>query len=328
MDSLISVIIPVYNVRHYLEACINSVLCQTYKRLEIILVDDGSTDGSQDICDNYASTYDMIEVIHQKNGGQSRARNAGLASANGEYISFIDSDDILHEQYYEIMLYMLDKFEADVAQCAFERFASEKELGKSVLDVDNIGAYRKQTARDAQRACFGEDSLMYSSASNKLYKRSAIGNNVFPEGRIYEDTYFVNKIYDGIRNMIVTEHKLYYYRYVADSTLHRKLTTKNFDICTLYEEFAKKYSDDEELLVLSRLHYKKCIEIMYIDAPIALGVVTPIIITINMDDIIENNTPIAVVTIVNEDKSTDFSSFTLTMFSPRTSLWIFQAVHR
>ena len=120
MNNLISVIIPVYNVENYLDECIQSVLQQTYKNLEIILVDDGSTDNSGVICDEYKDKDTRITVLHQKNGGISKARNVGIEYAHGEYIGFVDSDDFIHPQMYELLYAAIHKEQTDVAPCKTE----------------------------------------------------------------------------------------------------------------------------------------------------------------------------------------------------------------
>ena len=118
---MISVIVPVYNVEKYLRQCLDSVLAQTYRELEIILVDDGSTDGSGAICDEYATRDSRIKVVHQQNGGLSSARNAGLDLATGEYVAFVDSDDYIHETMLELLYQALVENNADTVICNFER---------------------------------------------------------------------------------------------------------------------------------------------------------------------------------------------------------------
>ena len=117
MEKKVSVIIPVYNVEKYLKECIQSVLRQTYKNLEIILVDDGSKDNSGNICDEYAKRDERIKVIHKKNGGLSDARNAGIDICTGEYIAFLDSDDFIEEDMYEFLVKNLEKAKADISIC-------------------------------------------------------------------------------------------------------------------------------------------------------------------------------------------------------------------
>ena len=121
MDAIISVIVPVYNVEEYLERCVDSILRQTYTNLEVILVDDGSTDNCPQICEQYASFDKRVRVIHQSNGGLFAARNAGIDAAKGEYLSFIDSDDFISEDMYTSLYGNLKKYDADIAACGMER---------------------------------------------------------------------------------------------------------------------------------------------------------------------------------------------------------------
>ncbi|MBQ7792832.1 MAG: glycosyltransferase family 2 protein, partial [Clostridia bacterium] len=116
---LISIIIPVYNAAHYFERCIKSVLEQTYKNLEIILIDDGSTDGSEKLCDQYKEIDDRIKVVHKKNGGQSSARNLGLTMITGDYVGFVDSDDYIEKDMYEYLYNNMVKYHADISICHF-----------------------------------------------------------------------------------------------------------------------------------------------------------------------------------------------------------------
>lgn len=141
---MISTIIPVYNVDNYLPKCVDSIINQTYKNLEIILVDDGSLDRCPDICDEYAKKDKRIIVIHKKNGGLSDARNAGLEIAKGEYISFIDSDDYINEHMYEDMLSAIENVDADLCICGYDRVNDDGEIRSSAYFKNAI-----QTQNDA-----------------------------------------------------------------------------------------------------------------------------------------------------------------------------------
>ena len=127
MEDLISVIVPIYNVEKYINRCIDSIIEQTYTNLEIILVDDGSTDNSGSICDEYAKKDNRIKVIHKENGGVSSARNVGLDTAIGQYITFVDSDDYIEKKYCEILLKTLKKQKADCVACGYNRIYKNKE---------------------------------------------------------------------------------------------------------------------------------------------------------------------------------------------------------
>lgn len=134
-DELVSIIIPVYNTELYLNKCIESVISQTYKNLEIILVDDGSTDNSVEICDEYARKDNRIKVIHQKNGGQALARNTAMKYVNGDYIVYIDSDDVVSIEHIDYLLLLANKYNADIVQCEMCKFRTERQL--AVLQQKN-----------------------------------------------------------------------------------------------------------------------------------------------------------------------------------------------
>lgn len=128
MNPLISVIVPIYNVEKYLARCVDSIVNQTYKNLEIILVDDGSPDRCPKMCDDYAEKDSRIKVVHKKNGGLSDARNAGMAVATGEYISFIDSDDYVSDDFFECLLDVMNKENSDIAECSVVKLYEDGHL--------------------------------------------------------------------------------------------------------------------------------------------------------------------------------------------------------
>ena len=132
----ISVIVPVYKAEKYIEACVQSILSQTYDDFELILINDGSPDASGTICDALAAGDHRIRVIHKENGGAATARNAGLDAARGDYIAFVDGDDLIHPQYLELLLAMLQKDKADVAWCHYDFFTDESSFSSLPLDVE------------------------------------------------------------------------------------------------------------------------------------------------------------------------------------------------
>ena len=163
---LISVIVPVYNVERYLRRCVDSILHQTYQDLEVLLVDDGSTDASGAICDEYAAQEERVTAVHQKNGGLSAARNAGLERAQGTYLCFVDSDDFLDSRMLETLCRDLQEQDADVAVVGFRMFEREEELAPAELTVP----VQCMTGREAIRSTLVSDELG-DFAWNKLYKR-------------------------------------------------------------------------------------------------------------------------------------------------------------
>ena len=178
--ALISVIIPVYKVEEYLENCIQSVIKQTVSDLEIILVDDGSPDQCPEICDLWADKDSRIKVIHKENGGLSDARNAGLDIAQGEYLSFVDSDDWIAPDMYEIMLEALKREQADICACGIMGCYPSRNVPMPVCPA----------AGDSKRffSMLYSDALYPVAACNKLYKRECWSKLRFPKGRICEDS--------------------------------------------------------------------------------------------------------------------------------------------
>lgn len=150
---LISVIVPVYNVERYLRRCVDSILHQTYRNLEVLLVDDGSTDASGAICDEYAAQEERVTAVHQKNGGLSAARNAGLERAQGTYLCFVDSDDFLDSRMLETLCCDLQEKDADVAVVGFRTF--EREEGACPGRTHRTGAVYDRPGGHPQHPCLG-----------------------------------------------------------------------------------------------------------------------------------------------------------------------------
>lgn len=190
MDSTISVIVPVFNVEQYLRECLDSVLSQSYSDLQVILIDDGSTDSSGAICDEYAKRDSRIVVIHQKNGGAAAAKNAGLRIATGKYLSFVDSDDYLEPGAYAHMVAQLEGTNADVIQCAFCDVFPDKTVSHVIQDEQTAFTciqYLEQFTKDW--TC----GLLW----DKLYRRKLFDGIFFEEGHKIDDEYFT---YRGILN--------------------------------------------------------------------------------------------------------------------------------
>ncbi|MBQ8830080.1 MAG: glycosyltransferase [Oscillospiraceae bacterium] len=162
---MISIIIPVYNTKHYLESCVESILKQTYRDFEIIFVDDGSTDGSAEILDTFAEKDERIRVIHQVNAGVSSARNRGINEARGDYLSFVDSDDTLEPDMYETLIGLIEQYDVSIAHCSYNRVENNK-----VKRVGNSGKVYVQTREEALD-CFISGRLFVGSCWTKLYAK-------------------------------------------------------------------------------------------------------------------------------------------------------------
>lgn len=181
--SLISIVVAVYNVKDYLWDCVSSIFSQTYSNIEIILVDDGSTDGSSDICDFARGQDSRVRVVHKQNGGLSDARNAGLSVSRGDYVTFVDGDDIVSKRLVEGLFTPISEGRADFSICSFIEGANPGQYLTSEPDLQDEELYQ---AEDAAAECLVGSKLTVS-ACGKLGRRSLWVQHLFPEGRVYED---------------------------------------------------------------------------------------------------------------------------------------------
>jgi glycosyltransferase involved in cell wall biosynthesis len=203
-QALISVIIPVYNVEEYLHECVDSVINQTYKKLQIILVDDGSTDSSGKICDEYAEKDDRIVVIHKENGGLSSARNAGLNVAHGNYISFVDSDDWVLPEFIEKLYCAIIENDCDMAECGFATLSSEV-----IPETNRNDSFSVADDCQAMKTHL-EDGHFRQVVWNKLYKREIITVE-FVEGKYHEDVFWTYQIIANCKKLVHITDVLYCY---------------------------------------------------------------------------------------------------------------------
>lgn len=230
MKSLISVIIPVYKVEAYLTACVKSVQAQTYQNIEIILVDDGSPDNCPKMCDEFAAQDSRIRVIHKENGGLSSARNAGIEAAKGEYLAFLDSDDLWTPFFLERLHRAIEETGADFSVCLFCRFCGEPptELPETVETV----VMDRQEAFDCLFNIRNENMVV---APNKLYKRSVFGAIRYPQGKLHEDEAVIHEIIGSATTVAWVDEVHYLYRQSPNS-----ITTAKFNLRRLDEMYAKE----------------------------------------------------------------------------------------
>ena len=238
---MISVIVPVYNVETYLEECLDSIQNQSYTDLEVILVNDGSTDGSQAICEHYCQTDKRFRLMNQTNQGLSAARNKGVEISTGEYIVFVDSDDIIKTNYLEkLMQYMAE--DVDIVECIFT-------VKKMEFLDENIETTTIIFEGDSNEAVkFFPNHTLNVNAVTKLYRRSIVEAVPYIDGVIFEDVYCGIGMLKYIRKIIKIDYKGYYYRQHQASIMHRTFTPKNLDIFTVSDQLIDLYSDREELL--------------------------------------------------------------------------------
>lgn len=224
---MLSVVIPIYNVEKYLKRCIDSVISQTYKNIEIILVDDGSPDKCGEICDLYALKDKRIKVIHKENGGLSDARNIGTKAANGKYIAFIDSDDYISSDYFEYLYSLLIKTGADISVCRMIK--TEEDVAN--FGVDNSKSYEQIfSGREACVQLFHNDlHLTLVTACGKLYKSEIVKKYPFPKGRKHEDEATTCKFYYESQKVVIGNKQLYAYYQNPTSITHSQGNKLNED---------------------------------------------------------------------------------------------------
>lgn len=238
---LISVIVPVYNVEKYIARCVESIACQTYPNLEIILVDDGSPDGSGKICDDFAERDDRIKVIHKRNGGLSSARNAGIDASNGQLIAFVDGDDYVAPEMYETLYGILTENNADMSICDCE-FVEEN--GKTIEDKS---PEIKSEVLDKAQALERLNPLLYPywkyvTAWNKLYKKELFDEIRYPDGKIHEDEFIIHHIIDRCDCVAVTDKPLYKYVQRGGSIMSDKPGDKHVDAVYAFLDRAEYFS--------------------------------------------------------------------------------------
>ena len=216
---MISVIVPVYNVENYLSRCLDSIVSQTYNNLEIILVDDGSSDGSGRLCDEYVHKDDRIKVIHQENSGVSKARNSGLRVASGEYILFTDGDDVMHPRMIETLYYLIISGDYDFSMCYGKNVYSVPEIFVASIDDSKLFYL---SGNDCMKNMFVSkiDRRQYVWVWNKLYRRKLIQLLEFSDTPT-EDLYFNCLVYLKVRKAIVIPQTLYFYIQRSSSITHQ-----------------------------------------------------------------------------------------------------------
>ena len=230
MGEKVSVIIPTYNAEKYLEECLNSVLNQTHKDVELVIINDGSLDGTREILDNYAQVHENIAVIHTENGGVSRARNIGLNHAMGDYIMFLDADDLLVANAIEILLGDLKENNADIAAGLMDG-----EVNSSTVDCEGTKIEVWAETQGLEKSL--EDNPFTYSSCAKLFKKQSLEKVRFVEGRkIHEDSYFVFSSLLNQPKVVVRNIYLYKYRANENSASHAAFSEKYFDILYFAEE--------------------------------------------------------------------------------------------
>ena len=222
----ISVIVPVYQVEPYIHCCVDSILAQTFPDYELILVDDGSPDRCPAICDAYAEKDGRIHVIHQENGGLSAARNAGIDMAKGEFLTFVDSDDMIHPQFLERLINNLEKNNCGISICQLRSFTDDIEW---------------QPVKECRETCLSQvdacvkiyerpgDDLSYAAACGKVYRSELFQDIRYPVGRLHEDQFVTYKLMYAANKVGVVNDPLYGYRETPASIMNSTFSIKRYD---------------------------------------------------------------------------------------------------
>lgn len=269
MNDKISVIIPVYNMIDYIDDCMESVLSQTHENLEIILVDDGSIDSSGQRCDDYARKDQRVTVLHLKNGGLSFARNEGLSVATGDYIGFVDSDDTIEKNMYEVLLRLCKEDDTALSAARYDLFGDIE----TEIVPDETGERKIIDGTDFLKniLTYNEESFSTMSVWDRLYRKDIIQGLKFPEGKFYEEIVWSTKAFLKAEKISYINMSLYHYRIRKGSTSHvkekvkydRKLIT---DRLVLQEEQIRYLDEigERSLANIARGMYFQ--EMQYIDA--------------------------------------------------------------
>lgn len=229
--ALISVIVPVYKVEEYLHRCVNSILNQTYRELELILVDDGSPDGCPGMCDAYEVTDNRVRVVHKANGGLSDARNAGLSIAQGEYIAFVDSDDWVEPDYLETMMNALQHSGSDICECGVQKAydypaPEDREIQGTMTVYDTVEALRLLIL----------DRDLKQHVWNKLYNRACLCNIPFAVGKINEDEFWMYQVFGNAKRVVKVDRVLYHYFQRSGSIMGSGYSLRRLDVLEAKQE--------------------------------------------------------------------------------------------
>jgi len=240
---LVSIIIPVYNTMDYLDRCVTSALCQTHQNTQIILINDGSTDGCGDKCDEYAAREPRVVVIHQENAGQSAARNTGLDHATGQWITFLDSDDYISRYFIEYNLTACLQHDADIA------------ISEYLVDYDGnlaedgfkwTNQIERFSTREALIHHFGKRGALFNVVCSKLYRASIWNDLRFPVGFIWEDLFVSHRMFYNAKTVVVLDAHLYAYYMAPGSTMRKPFSLKRLDALEAWKEGVRFFEQVEQ----------------------------------------------------------------------------------
>ncbi len=233
-NPLISVIVPCYNVEEYVAKCVDSLISQTYPRLEILLIDDGSTDNTLSVIEKYTKQYENVRSHHRENGGLSAARNTGIEVSKGEFIAFVDSDDWVDKEYISKLYQSLVENDADIVACGYQ-----KEEGDSgIVSFDKYDVLSSYSAMKILGDIYPKENVLMVLAWNKLYRRDIFTNIRYPAGKIHEDEYIAHRVISNASSIAVITDVLYHYR-IRDNSItgaNKSHNLKRLDLLDAFED--------------------------------------------------------------------------------------------
>lgn len=237
-NTFISVIVPIYNAELYLKRCVDSIVGQSYSNIEIILVNDGSTDSSAEICDSYAKEDSRIRVLHKENGGSSSARNAGINIMNGEYVLFIDSDDYIDKDMISKLYLVAQEKSADIVTCKYVKVFDDGHH-EYVSDNQNMNIW---TGEQSLVQMFYPGGIGWNPW-DKIYRATLFENVRYVEGVCWEDMATTYKLYDKCKVVVETPYRLYFYYIRSNSITGQKSAKRAHDAVINTENMAKYFSE-------------------------------------------------------------------------------------
>lgn len=254
-SELVTIVVPVYNVEKYLKRCVESLIKQTYSFIEILLIDDGSTDNSSKMCDAFASQYPNIRVIHQENGGLSVARNTGTANARGKYICYVDSDDFCDPDMVEYLVYLKNKYKADMSVCGFRLTFENRKIVKETVFGD--GREECLNPHDCIRNMLYHKNVEISACA-KLYKTEVMRRIFYPVGKKYEDVGTTYKTFMACERIACGYIPKYNYCLRPDSITTESFKERDFDMLELADNMCKDvlsvYPDLKKAVIRYRVY--------------------------------------------------------------------------
>jgi len=243
----VSIIVPVYNVKKYLPRCLDSLISQTLKDIEIITIDDGSTDGSSSVLDLYSQKDDRVKVIHVENGGVARARNIGLDNVKGQFIGFVDSDDYVDSHMYETLLKVALETKSDFVQCL-------SEIVDDNSSIDAANPTKETTVIDNQSEIIKLffDDIIEASVCNKLYRYSIISQFRFPTDWAFAEDFSLNgRVLFKCKRIALIDDIFYYYYVRDNSASHEKISDRHLKGFSLYDFAKTQLKSEEEIRIVS-----------------------------------------------------------------------------